>query len=165
MWLGRTSAAPSITRPLNSSLFPYMIVVGIASNVVTTVTMVTGPPTIILAIETGMKFKDSYWFLGRPGLGTLTVVAVVAALLTLLLQFHFDWNSFAFIMGVFVVTHSLRSTGLLTEFAGLLHRAGLTTPALAMGVPVWISVPSPAPPAGRWLVPTDAETETPGMYR
>jgi Na+/H+ antiporter NhaD/arsenite permease-like protein len=197
--------ALQISRRLNSSLFPYMVTVGIASNVVTTVTMVADPPTIILAIETGMKFKDFYWFLGRPGLGTITVVAVIAALLTLLLQFRrmsrridlevehtevtwgatvlfvvsvavlalgheygfppgivglgagiialwlnrgrframfveFDWNSFAFIMGIFVVAHSLRSTGLLTEFAGLLHRAGLTTPALAMGALVWISV-------------------------
>lgn len=197
--------ALQISRRLNSSLFPYMVTVGIASNVVTTVTMVADPPTIILALETGMKFKDFYWFLGRPGLGTLTVVAAGAALLTLLFQFRgmskridleaehhdvswgatilfvasvailafgheyglppglvglgagivalwlnrarlramfveFDWNSFAFIMGIFVVAHSLRATGLLTEFAGLLHRAGLTTPALAMGALVWISV-------------------------
>ncbi|MDR7521180.1 MAG: SLC13 family permease [Armatimonadota bacterium] len=197
--------ALEISRRLNSSLFPYMVTVGIASNVVTTVTMVADPPTIILAIETGMKFKDFYWFLGRPGLGTLTVVAVIAALLTLLLQFRgmsqridlpedrapvtwgatvlfvvavtalafgherglppgivgvaagaialwlnrgrframfveFDWNSFAFIIGIFVVVHSLRSTGLLTEFARLLHGIGLQSPAVAMAGLIWIAV-------------------------
>jgi Na+/H+ antiporter NhaD/arsenite permease-like protein len=197
--------ALAISRRLNTSLFPYMVVIGIASNVVTTVSMVADPPSIILAIETGMKFMDFYWFQGRVGLGTLTVVAVVAALLTLLFQFRhmskridlpvddvpvtywatilfvvsvailafghgrglspgivgvaaggaalwlnrrrframfveFDWNSFAFIMGIFVVAHSLRSTGLLREFAGLLHGAGLKTPALAMGALIWISV-------------------------
>lgn len=197
--------ALQISRRLNSSLFAYMIVIGISSNVVTTVTMVADPPSIILALETGMKFKDFYWFLGRPGLGTLTVVAVTVAMLTLLLQFRgmsrpidlpleyvkvtwgatilfvvavaalafgherglspgivgaaagavalwlnrarframfveFDWNSFAFIMGIFVVVHSLRSTGLLTEFAGLLHGVGLRTPALAMAALVWIAV-------------------------
>ncbi|MDQ7839732.1 MAG: SLC13 family permease [bacterium] len=197
--------ALAISRRLNTSLFPYMVVIGISSNVVTTVTMVADPPSIILAIETGMKFMDFYWFQGRIGLGTLTVVAVIAALLTLLFQFRhmsrridlavdevpvtygatvlfvvsvailafghgrglspgivgvaaggaalllnrrrframfveFDWNSFAFIMGIFVVAHSLRSTGLLREFAGLLHGAGLKTPALAMGALIWISV-------------------------
>ncbi|MDR7486889.1 MAG: SLC13 family permease [Armatimonadota bacterium] len=197
--------ALEISRRLNSSLFPYMVTVGIASNVVTTVTMVADPPTIILAIETGMKFKDFYWFLGRPGLGTLTVVAVVAALLTLLLQFRgmsrridlpedrapvtwgatvlfvvavavlafgherglppgivgvaagamalwlnrarframfveFDWNSFAFIIGIFVVVHSLRATGLLAEFARLLHGVGLQSPGVAMAGLIWIAV-------------------------
>ncbi len=197
--------ALAISRRLNTSLFPYMVVIGIASNVVTTVSMVADPPSIILAIETGMRFKDFYWFLGRPGLGTLTVFAVIAALLALLVQFRrmtkrvdlptdevpvtyaatilfvvsvailgfgherglppgivgavagcvalwlnrrrframfaeFDWNSFAFIMGIFVVAHSLRSTGLLREFAGLLHGARLQTPALAMGALIWIAV-------------------------
>ncbi len=197
--------ALTISRRLGSSLFPYMVTIGIASNVVTTVTMVADPPSIILAIETGLKFKDFYWFLGRPGLGTLTVVAVAAALLTLLWQFRkatrridlpteetpitygasvlfvvsvailgfgherglspgivglgagiialwlnrrrfrdmfveFDWNSFAFIMGIFIVVHSMRSTGLLGEFAGLLYRAGLNSPGLAMAAMVWMSV-------------------------
>lgn len=197
--------ALQISRRLGTSLFPYMVTVGIASNVVTTVSMVADPPSLILAIETGMKFKDFYWFLGRPGLGTLTVVAVVAALATLHFQFRgmsrpislpadrapvsygatvifvlavaalglgneqglspgvvglaagvaalwlnrkharkmfveFDWSSFAFVAGIFVVVYAMRSTGLLLQFAGLLHEVGLTTPALAMAAMTWISV-------------------------
>ena len=197
--------ALQISRRLNTSLFPYMIVVGISSNVVTTVTMVADPPSLILALKTGMKFMDFFWFLGRPGLGTLTVVAVVVALATLLFQFRemsrpidipvertpvsygasilfvaavlalafgherglppgivgvaagivalwlnrarframfveFDWSSFGFIMGIFVVVYSLQATGLLRAFATLLHDVGFNTPALAMGALVWISV-------------------------
>lgn len=197
--------ALQISRRLGTSLFPYMVTVGIASNVVTTVTMVADPPSLILAIETGMKFKDFYWFLGRPGLGTLTVVAVLAALATLHFQFRgmsrpialpldrvpvsygatvlfvlavaalglgherglspgvvgvaagaaalwlnrkharkmfveFDWSSFAFVVGIFVVVYALRSTGLLRQFAGLLYGMGLTTPALALAAMTWIAV-------------------------
>jgi len=77
--------------------------------------------------------------------GIVGVAAGGAALLLNRRRFRamfveFDWNSFAFIMGIFVVAHSLRSTGLLREFAGLLHGAGLKTPGLAMGALIWISV-------------------------
>lgn len=194
-----------ITRRLNTSLFPYMIVIGISSNVVTTASMVADPPSIILALETGMRFVDFYWFLGRLGLGTLTIAAVVVAMATLLVQVRgmgrrinlpmerspvtygasllfvtsvlalafgherglppgivgvaagaaalginrrrfremfvdFDWNSFVFIVGIFVVVHSLQATGLLREFAGVLLSVGLRTPALALAAMVWISV-------------------------
>ena len=197
--------ALEISRRLGSSLFPYMVTVGIASNVVTTVTMVADPPTILLAVETGMRFKDFYWFLGRPGLGTLTVAAVAVALLTLLLQFRhmtrridlpltapqvrwgatvlfavavavlavghevglrpglvgvaaglaalavnrararamlteFDWHSFAFIMGIFVVVYAMQATGLLRALATTLHAAGLRSPGLALTAMVWMAV-------------------------
>src|SRR3990170_162759 len=80
--------ALEITRRLDSSLFHYLIAIAISSNVVTTVTMVADPPPIILALETGMKPLDFYWFQGRPGLGMLTIFGVIAALLTLLIQFR-----------------------------------------------------------------------------
>jgi Na+/H+ antiporter NhaD/arsenite permease-like protein len=80
--------ALQITRRLDSSLFHYLIVIAISSNVVTTVSMVADPPSIILALETGMKPLDFYWFQGRPGLGTLTIFGVLAALSTLLIQFR-----------------------------------------------------------------------------
>jgi hypothetical protein len=35
-----------------------------------------------------MKFMDLFWFLGWPGLSTLTVIAVAAVLATLLFQFR-----------------------------------------------------------------------------
>lgn len=80
--------AITVSRMMKSDLFPYMIAIAISSNVVTTLTMVADPPSIILAMETGLKPLDFYYFLGRAGLGTLTLFAVIAALLVLLFQFR-----------------------------------------------------------------------------
>jgi Na+/H+ antiporter NhaD/arsenite permease-like protein len=79
--------AIEIAERLKASLFIYLVGLAISSNVVTTVTMVADPPALILAMATGMNFLDFYWFQGNVGLGTLSVVGVIAALLTLL--FHF----------------------------------------------------------------------------
>ena len=56
--------AITVSRMMKSDLFPYMIAIAISSNVVTTLTMVADPPSIILAMETGMKPLDFYYFLG-----------------------------------------------------------------------------------------------------
>lgn len=79
--------AIEIAERLKARLFPYLIALAISSNVVTTVTMVADPPAIILAMETGMRFFDFYWFKGKIGLGAISVFGVGAALLTLLIQF------------------------------------------------------------------------------
>jgi Na+/H+ antiporter NhaD/arsenite permease-like protein len=76
--------ALDVADRLKRSPFPYLVSIAIASNVVTTVTMVADPPSIILAMTTKMSFLDFYWFQGRPGLGTLSVGGVVVALLSLL---------------------------------------------------------------------------------
>jgi len=80
--------AIEMAERLKSSLFLYLVGLAIASNVVTTVSMVADPPALILAMETGMKFLDFYWFKGRLSLGTLSVVGVGVALLSLLIQFR-----------------------------------------------------------------------------
>ncbi len=77
--------ALDVADRLKKSPFPYLVSITIASNVVTTVTMVADPPSIILAMTTKMSFIDFYWFQGRPGLGTLSVVGVLVALFSLLL--------------------------------------------------------------------------------
>ena len=46
--------------------------------------MVADPPSLILAMATNMTFLDFYWFQGRPGLGTLSILGVLVALSTLL---------------------------------------------------------------------------------
>jgi Na+/H+ antiporter NhaD/arsenite permease-like protein len=84
--------AIEIAERLKASLFIYLVGLAISSNVVTTVTMVADPPALILAMATGMNFLDFYWFQGKLGLGTLSVVGVVAALLTLLYHFR-DLNN------------------------------------------------------------------------
>jgi Na+/H+ antiporter NhaD/arsenite permease-like protein len=80
--------AIAVSRRLDSDLFPYMIAIAISSNVVTTLTMVAEPPSIILAMETGMKPLDFYFFQGKAGLGTITFFGVLMSLATLLFQFR-----------------------------------------------------------------------------
>lgn len=80
--------AIQMARKLGSPLFPYIVSVGVCANMVTTTTMIADPPALILAIQTGMRPLDFYWFQGRLGLGAITTVGVVAALLTLLILFR-----------------------------------------------------------------------------
>lgn len=80
--------AIEIAERLHASLFLYLVGLAISSNVVTTVSMVADPPSTILAMATGMTFLDFYWFQGKVSLGTLSLVGVAVALLTLLIQFR-----------------------------------------------------------------------------
>ncbi len=80
--------AIQMARKLGSPLFPYIVSVGVSANMVTTTTMIADPPALILAIQTGMTPLDFYWFQGRVGLGAITIIGVVAALLTLLVIFR-----------------------------------------------------------------------------
>ncbi|HJW97399.1 MAG TPA: SLC13 family permease, partial [archaeon] len=83
--------AIELSRKLKSSLFPYLVSIAISANVVTTVTMISDPPSLILAIQTGMKFFDFYWFQNRLSLGVITLFGVAAALASLLFIFrHMD---------------------------------------------------------------------------
>jgi Na+/H+ antiporter NhaD/arsenite permease-like protein len=197
--------AISVSRKMNGDLFKYLIPIAISSNVVTTLTMVADPPSIILAMETGMKPLDFYFFHGRLGLGAITLFGVAIAMGTLLfllrgmknpvsvafetiattkgasilfvlgvaalalgpefgvrpgivgllvgiislimgrnhlkeMLVEFDWNSFFFIMGVFMVIYTLNATGLLKDFAGLVVHAGIDNPTAMLAFLVWISV-------------------------
>ena len=194
-----------LAKKLDASLFRYLVAIAISSNVVTTVTMVADPPSIILAMETGMKPLDFYWFQGRPGLGTLSIFGVITAFLTLLIQFRgmnkkiaikpekiettkgasllfvsgvaalmaapefgirvgivgftvglialymgrkdikemifeFDWNSFLFIIGIFIVIFTLEESGILRDFAELAVNAGFKEPTLVLAFTTWLSV-------------------------
>jgi Na+/H+ antiporter NhaD/arsenite permease-like protein len=197
--------AIELSKKLKSSLFPYLVSIAISANVVTTVTMISDPPALILAIQTGMKFFDFYWFQNRLGLGVITLFGVAAALASLLFIFRgmnktvsikeekikvdyiplvvfiagvlalafgpyfglrpgpvglaagfaslivgrkraksmikeFDWNSFLFIAGIFVVIGSLEITGLLTDFVNGVGGLGITSPAIMLAIVIWVSV-------------------------
>ena len=197
--------AIAMAKKLKSSLFPYLVAIAISSNVVTTVSMIADPPSLILAMETGMGFLDFYWFQNKPGLGTLTIIGVGIALLSLLLIFRkfnkkvdvepekinvksaalllfagsiialaiapnfgfspgivglivgmlailierehvkemfkeFDWNSFMFIFGIFIVIFSVNDSGLLKDIASMLVQSGLRNPALMLAFVIWVSV-------------------------
>jgi len=80
--------AIEIATKLRASLFLYLVALAISSNVVTTVTMIADPPAIILATTTGMDFLDFYWFQGKIGLGTISIVGILVALSVLLWQFR-----------------------------------------------------------------------------
>ena len=80
--------AIEMAEKLKGSLFLYLIAVAISANVVTTVSMISDTPTIILATATGMNFLDFYWFQGKPGLGTLSIIGILMAFTTLLFQFR-----------------------------------------------------------------------------
>jgi Na+/H+ antiporter NhaD/arsenite permease-like protein len=80
--------AIEMAEKLKGSLFLYLIAVAISANVVTSVTMISDTPTIILATTTGMNFLDFYWFMGKPGLGTLSIIGIIMAFSTLLFQFR-----------------------------------------------------------------------------
>ncbi|MBC7080860.1 MAG: hypothetical protein H5T44_01190 [Thermoplasmatales archaeon] len=197
--------AIEVAKRLKSNLFYYIVPIAISSNVATTVTMVADPPSIILAIETGMNFFDFYWFSNRVSIGTLSILGVVFALLSLLLIFRklnksfemedekievdyipsiificgvlalaiapyfgirvgivgiivgiislafgrrkikemifeFDWNSFFFITGIFVVVSSLELTGLLGDFSNWFGKLGIKSSSIMVAILVWISV-------------------------
>jgi Na+/H+ antiporter NhaD/arsenite permease-like protein len=197
--------AIAVSKRLQSSLFYYMIAIAVSSNVVTTLTMVADPPSIILAMETGMKPLDFYFFQGRIGLGTITLFGVLVALGTLLFSFRwmtkaidvcheeipttkgasilfvlgvaalmigpefgvrpgivglaaglialvmgrhelrqmvveFDWNSFLFILGVFMVIYTLTSSGLLDDFGAWVVHSGFNSPGGLLAFLTWISV-------------------------
>jgi Na+/H+ antiporter NhaD/arsenite permease-like protein len=194
--------AIEIADRFRSSLFNYLVPLAISANVVTTVSMVADPPATILAMETGMRFFDFYWFQGRIGLGLISLVGVVAALLSLLLIYRkmdkgvaftpepleytysasilflagvlalafipispgvislvvgvvallicpmskatifreFDWESFLFIIGIFIVVAAIEITGLLAAFSAWFVSLGITSPTLILAFLVWVSV-------------------------
>ena len=197
--------AMEVAKRLKSNLFFYLIPIAMSSNIATTVTMVADPPSIILAIETGMKFFDFYWFLNNVSIGTISIFGVISALLSLLLIFRkmiksfemedekikvdyipsiifiagvlalaicpyfgirigfvgfavgivslafgrknikkmifdFDWNSFFFITGIFIVVTSLELTGLLNDFANWFGKAGIRNASFMVALITWISV-------------------------
>lgn len=197
--------AIEMAKKLKSSLFPYMVAIAISSNVVTTVTMIADPPALVLAMQTGMKFFDFYWFQGRVGLGIITIFGVAAAMLSLLFIFRkmnkkithviergkldyvptlvfifgtlalvigpyfgispgligvaagivsllvgrkklksimkeFDWDSFLFIAGIFIVIGSIESVGLLTDFVNLIGGVGISNASVMLAIIIWVSV-------------------------
>lgn len=194
-----------LSRRIRVPPFLPLISVALSSNIVTTVSMVADPPALLLASQTGMHFTDFYLFRGRPGLGVLSALGVLAGLLSLyLLHFRrlggrvrvgertggadysplvlfaagilllsldpllrlgpgliglgvgmgslllggrragkmlreFDWDSFLFLLGIFVVIGAAERVGLLEDLAEGL--AGLRLgPSATLALLVWLSV-------------------------
>jgi len=52
----------------------------------------------------------------------------------------FDWNSFFFILGIFIVVGAVQAVGILQDFAGVLLRLGLNNTVLTLALLTWLSV-------------------------
>jgi Na+/H+ antiporter NhaD/arsenite permease-like protein len=128
--------AVEMAERLKSSLFLYLVGLAISSNVVTTVSMVADPPSIILAMQTNMTFVDFYWFHGRLSLGTLSVAGVLAAMMTLLFQFRsLNHTVDPFTQPVRIAAKSIVLIvlgGMGCATAVILHISGLNTAAIIL---------------------------------
>ncbi len=195
-----------IAKRTKSSPFIHIVSVAVSANMVTTVTMIADPPSLILASETGMNFLDFFWFQGRIGLGVISALGVLTGLATLyLIHFRrmtkkvgitekkiridyipaaiflggilmlainsfigieigiigltvgvlailtcrkgrmsmirdFDWNSFLFIFGIFIVIGTVQKVGILQDFAGAILSVGLNNPVVTLALLTWVSV-------------------------
>jgi Na+/H+ antiporter NhaD/arsenite permease-like protein len=79
----------------------------------------------------------------RPGIVGFTagVIALIMGrkdLRSMLVDF--DWNSFLFIMGVFMVIYTLNKSGLLNDFAEKAVHSGVNNPSSLLAFLTWISV-------------------------
>jgi len=128
--------AIEMAERLKASLFLYLVALAAASNIVTTVSMMADPPALILAMQTNMSFMDFYWFQGRPGLGTVSIVGVIAAMLVLMIQFRKLNNVVELITPKVVVgkrSIQLIVLGLIgCGIATVLKATGFTMPSVAV---------------------------------
>jgi len=53
---------------------------------------------------------------------------------------EFDWNSFLFIFGIFIVIGAVGAAGILGDFANVIGGLGLNNPVITLVLLVWISV-------------------------
>lgn len=76
--------AMQMARKHGTPLFRYIVSVGVCANMVTTTTIIADPPALILATQLGLRPLEFYWFQGKLGLGSITILGVAAAFLVLL---------------------------------------------------------------------------------
>lgn len=53
---------------------------------------------------------------------------------------EFDWNSFIFIWGIFIVIGAVGAVGILNDFANVIGVFGMNNPAITLFVVTWVSV-------------------------
>ena len=79
----------------------------------------------------------------RPGLIGLAIGIISLMLGRKILRkmiVEFDWNSFAFIFGIFIIIGAVDAAGILKDFSSALLKIGLGNPALTLAIITWISV-------------------------
>lgn len=80
--------AIELSKRMKSSLFIYMVALAVSSNMVTTVTMISDPPALIMATYSGMEFFDFFWFQGKLSIGSMTVIGLAMSLAVVWWQFR-----------------------------------------------------------------------------
>jgi Na+/H+ antiporter NhaD/arsenite permease-like protein len=98
-----------------------------------------GGGVIALALAPYLGIRIGLIGLAVGGLALLLESRRAAAMLR-----EFDWDSFLFITGTFVLVGALDTTGLLERLAALIGASGLRSPAALTGFFVWISVAASA---------------------
>lgn len=99
-------------------------------------------PTVVFIAGVTALALNSYLGVG-PG-----VIGVIIGLLSLILGFRdlpkmvreFDWNSFFFIIGIFIVIGAVDEVGILGDLAKAIGGLGLNNPVLTLAIFVWLSV-------------------------
>jgi len=79
----------------------------------------------------------------RPGLIGLAIGIISLVLGRRVLKeiiVGFDWNSFAFIFGIFIIIGAVQAVGILQDFASGLLKIGLSSPILTLAIITWLSV-------------------------
>ncbi len=79
----------------------------------------------------------------RPGLIGLAIGIISLMLGRKVLReviVEFDWNSFTFIFGIFVIIGAVQAVGILQDFSSALLRIGLNNPVLTLAIVTWLSV-------------------------
>lgn len=85
---------------------------------------------------------NSYLGIG-PGVIGLTVGVIALILGWRILGkmvTDFDWNSFFFIIGIFIVIGAVQAVGILADLANTIGRLGLNNPILTLAILTWLSV-------------------------
>jgi Na+/H+ antiporter NhaD/arsenite permease-like protein len=79
----------------------------------------------------------------RPGLIGLAVGIISLVLGRKILRemiVEFDWSSFAFIFGIFIIIGAVDAAGILKDFSSALLKIGLGNPVVTLAIITWISV-------------------------
>ncbi|PIP20409.1 MAG: hypothetical protein COX40_04855 [Candidatus Omnitrophica bacterium CG23_combo_of_CG06-09_8_20_14_all_40_11] len=77
-----------VAKKLKANPIPFLIGIGVSSNLQGCATMIGDSPSIILALSSGMNFMDFFWMKGRPGIAFAVELGAVASFYVLYLLFR-----------------------------------------------------------------------------
>ena len=99
-------------------------------------------PTVIFIGGIVALAMNSYLGVGPGVIGfTVGIISLASGfkILSKMLR-EFDWNSFFFIIGIFVVLGAVDAVGILQDFADGLGKLSLNNPVISLAILTWLSV-------------------------